>query len=136
MRKAFYIILVAAAFLIPRQPQNLELLRPVEVLQISHTGNKIQLETDLGDVGEGETVELALADMKASASGTIYLDTTEFLLVSENAVDLIDRLHPYLKGSVRICVSEEEAEKNAAYLRAHPPELKLKHCKNGQMVQN
>ena len=138
MKKVLYGILIFGAFLIPTQPQKLETLKPVEVIQLTKNGAMIRITTDITDTGEGRTVAEALIALKNSTAGTVYLDTTKYLLVTDETVELIDEMRPYLKYAVRMCISRGQVnlEKAAEFLRIHEPNLQLKDYRAGIGVQN
>ena len=137
MKRILCAVLVIAAFLVPTTPQELGRLKPVEVIKVDVQGSQIWLQTDTEDTGQGGTVEQALADLRASASGTIYLDTAQYLLVPEGREDLIFQMTPYLKSTVQPCCWEGEVpmEKTARFLDCHSPEYTLKQYKPGMNLQ-
>lgn len=137
MKKIVYGILIAAAMLVPTRPQELGKLKPVELIRVEKDGDMILIETDTGDAGRGLTVNQALWDLQATTAGLVYLDTAEFLLISGDGTACVDTLRPYLKESVRICMSEGEMklEEVAAYLNIHKPGVQLKEYQNGVLLQ-
>jgi hypothetical protein len=48
------------------------------------TGNWYQIETDTGNKGYGATVMQALRNMKETASGIIYLDTADYMILTSD----------------------------------------------------
>ena len=102
-------------------------LRPVEVLWVRMQDDSIYIVTDMGDSGMGENVKSAARDLKRKASGEVFLDTGEFLLVDENAQSLIPELIEMLRPSCMICLvqGKVDMEQVGAYLRSHPPERNL-----------
>ena len=68
-----------AVSMLPSQGTELSRLRPAAVLALWEDGKQITLETDMGDLGEGETLEDALRDLRDSAPGEVLLDTVEKL---------------------------------------------------------
>ena len=137
MKKIVYGALVAAALLIPTTPQELGKLKPVEVVKLNKEEGMIRIETDTGDIGQGETIEQALRELKATTPGTIYLDTAEYVLLPKQAEELLNQLSPQLKQSVRICTWEGEIDLNkaSAYLDAHRPRNEMRHYKTGMPLQ-
>jgi len=137
MKKLLYCALVAAALAVPTAPQELGKLKPVEVIKISEDSGTVLIETDTGDAGRGETVELALWDLKATTPGTIYLDTAEYLLLPEGREELLSQLAPHLKDSVRLCLWDGEVDvtKTGEFLDAHDPGMKLKEYGPGQQLK-
>ena len=137
MKRMIYGALVAAALLIPTTPQELGKLKPVEVVKLNKEEGMIRIETDTGDSGLGETVELALRELKETTPGTIYLDTAEYVLLSKQGEELLHQLSPHLKASVRICYWEGEIDlkETTAFLDAHKPRNEMKHYKAGMPLQ-
>ena len=137
MKRIVYGLLVLAAMLIPTQPQELEKLKAVELIRISQEGELIRIETDTGDWGRGENITQAMENLKDTAPGTIYLDTTAFLLLQKDDPTWTRELGSYLKETVRVCLCEGEmkSEDAAEYLRVHPPEMRLLEYGKGNSVQ-
>ena len=132
-RMILYAGLVAAALMMPARPVQLGKMKPVEVVQMTEVGGQIELKTDTGDTGTGETVLQALTDLKETAPGIIYLDTAEYLLVSENSGKRILELQPYLKKHIYIVEVSGEVElgKVAEFLGVHKPSVQLKDWQEG-----
>lgn len=127
MKWLVYAAVIGAALLVPVQRTDVGKLQPIEVVAIQARDHQIILRTELGDRGEGKSVEEALENMKQTTAGVIYLDTAEYLLVSPGAQEYVKEMNDYLKYDVRICIAEEEIplEKTAAYLDSHKPKLRM-----------
>ena len=136
MRIAVYGVLIAAALMIPTKPLELGKLKPVEVIQIDHQGDLIQIKTDTGDSGQGKTVELAIRDLQETTAGTVYLDTAEYVLVPKDESG-VEQMSPYLKNGVRLCQWEGEIKLDevAEYLDVHNPKMKLKGYRLGMELE-
>ena len=133
MKRIIYVALIAAAFMVPTVPQELGKLIPVEVIKIESGNDAVLIETDTGETGRGATVEMALQDLKATAAGTVYLDTAAYVLLPEGEEGLLVSLNPLLKDSVRVCCWEGaiKMEEVASYLAVHRPKTELKRNKRG-----
>ena len=133
-RWIFYILLFAAAVLIPVDGTDVGKLHPVQAVSLGYHNEQVILKTDTGEIGRGETPELALVNLKQTAPAIIYLDTAEFLLVEENALNYVDPMRKLFKSDVGICQiqSEIEVDKVAEYLRIHGKLPKLKQWKTGE----
>ena len=59
-------------------------LQPVALLQLSREARTLVIETDTGDMGQGETLEEAFEDLKQSTPAAIFLETADYLLVTED----------------------------------------------------
>lgn len=127
-RTLLYIIVLAVALAVPVERLDIGELRPVELVSLYREGNVICVETDTGDIGKGATLVDAVKDLEDTAEGAIYLDTAEYLVVSQDARNLLNGMGEFLKPSVRVCVTKAEIDpaQSAAYLAAHPPGTQLK----------
>lgn len=111
-------------------------LIPAEVVWMDQSEKGTILRLDTGDYGVGDTVEQALENMKATASGTVFLDTADYLIVTESAESAVAEVAPYLKGSVRICRGDEmDFAAAAEYLATHRPKIRLKDWNPGVQLQ-
>lgn len=112
---------------VPVKGTDIGKMRPVEVLFVYREAENIVIETDTGDLGEAETVLDALQDLKNTTPGFIYLNTAQYLLITEATKDAVEQLCPMLNKSVRICFAESSVDlKEAArYLPVHEELPKL-----------
>ena len=106
MRKVLYAALLIPLFFVPLNRVNIADLLPVEGVALYIDSGQATLETDMGNIGTGETVEEALAALKENTPAIIYLDTAEYLLVSDDALNQVESLRPYLKSSVKVCICQ------------------------------
>lgn len=120
-RGILYCIILAVTFLLPVEKQDISTLEPIEAVWMGIDGENVVLKTDSGDVGRGVGVEEALADMKISSLGIVYLDTAQYLLVSQNALQQIPSIAVHLKKSVRVCIWDGNGEifHASRYMKAH-----------------
>jgi hypothetical protein len=95
-------------FFAPIQPLDVAKLQPVQTVAVYTRGEYVFLETDTGTTGRGENVADALEDLEKATPGVIYLDTSEYLLVSESAVPLVNDLRSYLHPAVKVCMWDEK----------------------------
>lgn len=132
-----YGILLTAALLIPNEATDLEKMKPVEAVLVRMEDDLIIIETDTEDVGIGATVAQAMRNLEETTAGTIFLDTADYLLVTEGTEQQILEMALYLKKSVRICYAEEQIDIVDAveFLRAHRPEIKLRQWKDGAEIE-
>lgn len=131
MRVIIYIVILALTFLAPVERVDVASLLPIESVAVYMEGDTVVLETDTEDTGRGETVSQALQDLKDVTPAVVYLDTAEYLLVSENAVSQVDGLREYLKPSVKVCICDAKGRvKDAAkYLSVHGDTVPLRDWK-------
>ena len=128
MRMVLYIVILALLFLAPVQRLDVAKLEPVQTVAVYIQGESVVLETDTGNKGEGADVDEALEDLEEKTPGVIYLDTAQYLLVSEQGESHVDSLRKYLSQSVSVCMWDGEGsiEGAAQYLdvRSDLPKLK------------
>lgn len=132
-RIIFYCILLAVALAIPIKKIDISDLEPIQVVKMDRQNGNIILQTDTGDQGIGENVQQALENLKQNSAGIIYLDTAEFLTVTENALEYVGSMKAYLKEKVRLCQWDGEGELTAVgkYMQAHKTGVRLKQWQTG-----
>ncbi len=128
MRIVLYVVILAALFFVPLQRVEIANLEPIQAVWMYRENGNIVLETDTEDEGSGVTVTDALADMKNNSSGIVYLDTAQYLFVSETAKEEIYAIQPYLKKSVRLCIwnGQGDLENAVKYADSHKIGLKIR----------
>lgn len=125
-RIVIYGIILAVVLLIPVDRMDIRDLEPIQAVWMYLENGNIVLKTDTDDQGTGETVLQALNDMKHKSSGIVYLDTAQFLMVSETAQEHIGELVPFLKEKVKVSLWEGGEIKDAAkYMQSHKIGVKL-----------
>lgn len=135
MKYLAYIFLLAAVCLVPVKGTDVGRLIPMEVIAVSEDKGTITVRTDTGNIGSGNTIENAFRDLEQTASGEIYLDTAEYLLLEPGTEDHIRALRSLLKGDVRVCGAPEgiELEGAAKYLTVHKPQTDLESSDEGMI---
>ena len=131
MRKILYVVILSALFFAPLERMDVAKLLPIQAVAVYMEDGAVILETDTENKGRGDNVENALENLKEITPAVVYLDTAEFLLVSENAVSYLNELRDFLKPSVKVCVCEAVGQvKDAAkYLDVHGNLPKLRDWK-------
>lgn len=109
-------------------------LQPVELLRISMPDGYVMIETDTGDSGIGDTPEAALADLKKSTPGDVFLETADHLILAPEAAALLPALMEHLRPACNLCVEQGSAdlEKATAFLNAHQPGVTLQDYRAGE----
>ena len=132
-RIILYCLILGAVLAIPVEKLDVGDLEPVQAVWVYREKDQIVLETDTEDRGMGQTVDEALGDLEAHCLGIIYLDTAQYLLVSENTTDRIEALRRHLKGSVELCLwdGQGSVEDAAKYMSAHENGYSLKAWNEG-----
>lgn len=123
-----YLALMTGAVLFSPERSELGKLKPVETVRIYIEQEEVVLETDTGDMGRGATAEDALMNMKNTASGIIYLDTADYLLIRKGAESQVSELQSILKETVQLCYAQSAVDitQAASYLSVHKPDIRLK----------
>lgn len=118
----------ALAVLLPSQGTDVGKLKPAELLYAQKEGAEYIIQTDTGDEGRGDSVESALMDLKETADGAVFLETVEYLLLTEETRDAMRDFAQYLRPTVQPCVLYGEADlrSTAKYLSAHQPKSLLR----------
>lgn len=102
-------------------------LEPVELVTLCQTAAGIEVRTDTGSVGLGATVTDAVEKMKDTAPGEIFLDTAEYVVLTdlneENLADLTACFRPSCK--ILFLSGAAKPEDLAAFLRSRPQKLTL-----------
>ena len=138
MKRVFlYILILGALFFVPLERVEIAKLEPVQGVWMYEEDGRIVLETDTKDKGVGTTAKEALENMKKQSSGIIYLDTAQYLLVT-NAEEQISTLKQHLKGSVQLCGWSGEGGLSDAilYADAHKIGLKLRDWRENVNLPN
>ena len=132
-----YILLLGAALILPVEGTDVGKLLPVELVQLDKMGDTVVISTDAGATGTGETVKAAIRDMEKTAAGIVFLDTADYLLVTESAMEEVESIKEHLKPSVRVCIQHVEMNLKdaAAYLSVHRPEHQLRSCQDPRSLQ-
>lgn len=127
------ILLVAVLGWLPFQGTDVATLEPAEALYVS-LEEQVLVETDGGWFGRGETVEQAIADLKESAPGQVFLQTVDYLLLQEGSEEVLPALYSHLRSGCSVCRIEEKpnVEKASAYLRTHRPGMTIQHYRAGK----
>lgn len=128
VRMILYFLILVTLFFAPLQRMEIANLEPIQSVWMSLENDNVILKSDTGDEGSGITVENALADMKQKSKGVVYLDTAEYLFVSESALKEIANVRPYMKDSVYLCKWDGKGSVSEAtkYADAHRLGVKFK----------
>ena len=126
-------ILLAAAFVLfgvlPVRGTDAAELLPARVLTVSKEHTDLILRSDNGSEGRGGSIELAMADLRQTAEGALYLGTVEHVVVSASAWDQLPRLvsGTQLRPAARLYLAGQtpDAAQAQAFLEAHPGALTL-----------
>lgn len=138
--KSIIVCAILAVFLritgqMPFQGTDVAKLYPVEVVSLSQDGKDIQVKTDTEAQGRGESLRLAFADMEQTAKGKIFLETANYLLISENCETLLPALKDYLRPACQVCIykGDRELKEIGPFLESHPTGVALLDCTLGDV---
>ena len=130
----FAAVLTALAILSrrPHPARDVAMLEPVQAVYIYQKEKTLCIETDTGASGSGNTLTEAAADLKASASGEIFLDTAEFLLLDPRVAITAD-FHTLLRPTCGVTFTTAPPDLQAAseFLSVHTPERTLLELRIG-----
>ncbi len=131
MRIVMYIIILVLLFLAPVERLDVAKLEPVQTVAVRTDNGDVMLETDTKNVGRGASAQEALQDLEENTPGVIYLDTAQYLLVTEDAMQYIDQLRADLKQSVLVSMWDGKGsiDNAAKYLSVHGKLTKLRDWK-------
>ena len=124
-------ILGAAALLtgtLPFRSRDVGTLRPVKTVLVS-AGENVELRTDTGDSGSGQTWDQAVRDLTDTAPGGAFFGTGGYLLLTPGAEGLLPEI--LADGTIRtacgVCLvyGTPDLEEAGAFLDAHRPEVSL-----------
>ena len=104
----------------PHPARDVAKLEPVQTVYVYLKGGNLCIETDTGAKGTGKTLTEAANHMKASASGEIFLDTAEFLLL-DPAIPITEEFHTLLRPNCKVTwiVDPPDLQAASAYLSIH-----------------
>ena len=131
---AYFGVLAAALALEPSSGTDIAKLQPVQAVYLYIEDGALIIQTDTGDVGRGRNLDGAFADLKQTTAGTVFLDTADYLIVTETTAELIPGLYDDLRPACIICIGETKIDLEMAvgYLTAHEPKSTLKDHRAGQ----
>ncbi len=120
-------LLIGAALLtllfgLPFREYNTEQLLPIQTVQVLHDRDGVTIVSEAGS-GKGDNWESAVADLRKNASGDVFFDTAEQLLLCADGKDLLPQLlqSGLLRPAAQVYRTGElyQAEGLSAYLAAH-----------------
>ncbi len=102
-------------------------LEPVEVIALRMDRGRILVCTDSGQQGVGTDLAAAFQDLKHRASGDIFLDTVDYVILGPGCEDLAEPLLAHMRPACRVCLElgQTDLAAAAAFLRIHEPDMTL-----------
>lgn len=126
--------IAALGVLLPKgQGMDVAKLEPVEAFYIYMEADKIHLDADTGASGVGYSFDRALEDLHSTADAAVFLDTADYLLVTERTKNILPELQALFRPSARVVVATGavDMEKALQFLKARDPEYTLKDSMTG-----
>ena len=116
----------------PHPARDVAKLEPVQTVYVYLKGGNLCIETDTGAKGTGKTLTEAANHMKASASGEIFLDTAEFLLLGP-AIPITEEFHTLLRPTCTVTFTTATPDLQAVseFLSVHTPKRTLLELRIG-----
>lgn len=135
--KKWYLLFLTGFLLwktVPSTASDVGKLLPVELLYIDKEGETVVIQTDNELEGHGRTWEEAYRNLEGSASGEVFLDTANTLLVTERTEELIPALLEVLRPSCGVgrFSGGGDLKQTASYLRAHRVQTTILEYVNGE----
>lgn len=133
-----WLLLVVAAVIISLLPKgqgtDIGKLQPAELIYIYKEENNLVLATDTGDVGSGETLQEALADMEATSFGEVFLETMNWILVTEDTKPVLKQQWEKFRLSAQVILvtGPVDVKTLSQYLQIHKSNVTLKDYVAGQ----
>lgn len=120
-------VLLAAVTVKPFRGTDIAKLQPVEVLRVSVEMGKVRVQTDTGDSGSGADLAAALKNLRQTTAGEVFLETADYLIVSEKALSLLPELTRYLRPGCAVCMElgTPALENVSVFLNTHTPKVSL-----------
>lgn len=131
MNKWLWILLALGAMLWnPAEPKDMGKLIPVELVQLFRENGGVAVRTDTGNTGWGENLEEAMLDLKQKATGEIFLETAEYVLLTEDMEASIPALQAFFRPGTQVYEAPilEDLEGTTAYLGQNKRESPLFRC--------
>lgn len=123
MNKFYLWGLVAALAVMvnPVKGKDIGKLQPVSLLQVYLENGNVVLETDTGDIGRGMKLTEALENLQQTTSAEIFLETADFLLLTEETKCLLKELSGVLRPGTETFLIDAPVDGEAAarYLENH-----------------
>lgn len=132
-RILLYALILAAVLVLPTAGMDVADLQPVQTIAVYRNGNSWVIETDTEDIGAGDSVEKAFENLMQTTPAVIYLDTADYLILQEDAIEAIDELRVKLKDSVALYRyrGDPDLKEVSKYLSIHGEKVELRHWNTG-----
>ena len=121
-RKLLYGAVILALLAVPVERCEIGRLIPVEVVAVEAGPERVVIRTDTGNRGAGRDFTAAYRNLRETASGYIYLDTAQWLILTGDAAEDVKG---YLKSDIGVCrgVGNIDLKTVGVYLKNHKEEI-------------
>lgn len=132
--KKWILLGTLALLLLPQRDTEVGKLLPVEAMSIEKASGVYRVSTDTGDIGKGDSLEKAMDDLRAEAPGIIFLDTADYVLLTRETMECMEKLADYVRPGTRVYEIEGAADmaEIGTFLRAHGPDTPLYRLQKGE----
>ena len=126
------VAIVALLIVTPFRGSDIAKLAPVEVVWLAEEEGQVLLVTDTDDIGRGADVMEALSDMRATSTGTIFLDTADYLIVESGAEKFLEQVAVVLRPSCMLCRAGQmpNLKEAAGFFSVHQWDVTLRQWQN------
>lgn len=124
-----------ALLLLPQRGAEVGKLLPVETLLIEKQAGQYRVSADTGSAGRGDSLEKAVDALRAEAPGILFLDTADYVLLTGEAEDSMEKLQDYVRPGTRVYKLEGTAELSeiGPFLKTHGPDAPLYRLQKREM---
>lgn len=132
-RILLYLLILVVVIILPTTGMDVAKLQPVQTIAVYRDGDSWVIKTDTEDIGAGSSVKAAFENLMETTPAVIYLDTADYLIMHENAMEAIEELRTRLKDSVSLYQyrGDPDLKSVSKYLSVHGQKIELKHWKTG-----
>ncbi len=130
MKRFVWLVLLTVAAIFGGQlfpASDIAQLQPIQVIRVDIRQDQVLVQTDTDAAGMGANLAAAFEDLKCKTAGDIFLDTADYVLVTQRGSVLLPQLLTYLRPACRVCLERGQADLKlvAKYLMIHDPEYTL-----------
>ncbi|MBE6944122.1 MAG: hypothetical protein E7453_07705 [Ruminococcaceae bacterium] len=136
---AAVIIIAWMVRLLPFSGTDIGKLHPVEAVLITNRDGVVYVETDTGIFGSGENMALALSNLILSASGSVFLETANYVLIDWRYPELLQEIGNYFRPACQLYYYTGVGKLNniGKYLETHPSTASiLTHRQGGSEISH
>ena len=132
--KKWILLGALALLLLPQRGTEVGKLLPVETLLIEKQAGQYRVSTDTGNTARGDSLENAVESLRVEAPGIIFLDTADYVLLTRETTECMEKLTDYVRPGTRVYEIEGAAdmEEIGTFLRAHGPDTPLYRLQKGE----